>query len=98
MKRSVLYLLAIACASTASAQDLRRAEPKDALAPVPPATYRSAFEGYAGFRDEEPLDWRKLNDEVAKAGGHLGIFRGAGRAGHGMHKPPAKPAAKEDRR
>ena len=55
--------------------------------PVEPATkaaYRSAFEGYRAFDPNEPLkDWKRANDDVREAGGHLGIFRAAsGKAHH----------------
>lgn len=51
----------------------------DPKAKVPPAQYRSAFEGYRPFADEKPRDWRKSNEEVAKAAAKKP-------AGHGGHK------------
>lgn len=41
-------------------------------AKAPPVEYRSAFEGYQKFAEQEPLDWRKANEEVGTAGGHRG--------------------------
>lgn len=61
--------------------------PANPAAAVPAATYESAFAGYASFRDEKLAPWRNVNDEVARAGGHIGILRGASAAG-------GKPAAK----
>lgn len=54
---------------------------------VPEARYDSAFTGYRPYREQAPAQWRAVNDEVHKAGGHIGIFGGA----HGHHG--AKPAA-----
>jgi len=41
---------------------------------VPEAPYNSAFKDYQPFRAQNLAPWRELNDEVHKAGGHLGIF------------------------
>jgi hypothetical protein len=51
-------------------------------APVPTAQYESVFAGYVSYREEKLVPWREVNDAVARAGGHIGILRGA-----------AKPAA-----
>ena len=64
-----------------------QAQPTDAAAPVPPAGYRSAFEGYRASVDEPVADWRALNEEVARVGGHAGIMRGAG-TNHPHPVPP----------
>jgi hypothetical protein len=70
--------------------------PTNAGVRVPAVKYESAFAGYAPYREEKLAPWRDLNDEVARAGGHIGIFRGAGNAGHGGTAPgPAKPAPGE---
>jgi hypothetical protein len=48
---------------------------QDALDPkakVPPAQYRSAFEGYRPFAEQEPGDWRKANEAVSKAASKTG--------------------------
>ncbi len=70
--------------------------PADPLATTPPAAYRSAYEGYRPLRDQKPASWRDANDEVARAGGHLGIFGGA-HAGHGKATPasPSTSGAKK---
>lgn len=50
--------------------------------------YRSAFTGYRPFTAELPLkDWKKANDEVREAGGHVGLMKGepAQPQGHGAH-------------
>jgi hypothetical protein len=36
---------------------------------VPQAVYRSAFEGYVPFREQELASWPKLNEDVGKVGG-----------------------------
>lgn len=64
------------------------AEPTDASASVPPSTYHSVFEGYRPFKDATLANWRALNEEVGRAGGHIGILREAG-------KQAAKPAPAE---
>jgi hypothetical protein len=69
-------------------------DPADPSAPAPAAAYHSAFEGYRGYREEPLADWRAVNDEVGRVGGHAGIFRGAGgQAGHGA--ATAAPSATE---
>ncbi len=41
-------------------------------ATAPPA-FRSALEGYRPYRADEPLrNWREINDEVGRLGGHQG--------------------------
>jgi len=67
--------------------------PADVNARAPAIKYESAFAGYAPYREEKLAPWRDVNDEVARAGGHIGMFRGAGNAGHGNATPgPVKPA------
>jgi len=66
--------------------------PADPQTATPPATYRSAYEGYRPLRDEKPASWRDANDEVARVGGHLGLFGGA-HAGHGKTTPASPPAS-----
>ncbi len=59
----------------------------NAQAKVPALEYRSAFEAYRAFKEEELRDWRKANEEVGAAGGH---------AGHKPRQDPgARPAVKE---
>ena len=76
---------------TATAQRPGAADPA-ATAPAP--EYRSAFSTYKPFQEQSLGSWRDLNDEVAKAGGHVGIFGGAGHAGHaGAKAAPSAPKA-----
>ena len=59
-------------------------------------TYRSAFEGYRAQAETKVGDWRELNEEVARVGGHAGVMRGAGSttaAGGGGHAGHATPGA-----
>lgn len=76
--------------STANAQS-PQPHPADPKASVPAVKYDSAFTGYAPWRDEKQRPWRESNEEVHRAGGHLGIFGGAG--AHAGHGTAAKPAA-----
>lgn len=75
-----------------------------AAAPAAPhaaaSLYRSPFAGYRAFSEEvPPKDWRKANDEVREAGGHIGLMKAqpAQLQGHGAHgaKQPAPPASGE---
>ena len=84
MHRSVCCVLAIAFASAAVAQNAPRPDPKDPKAPAPAVTYRSAFEGYRPYAEQELVPWRKANEEVGAAGGHTGMF-----------KPPTKPGSEK---
>lgn len=89
--QSKLAVLCCACAAfwlpPAAAQQSVKTGPADPQATVPAPAYTSAFAGYRPFRDEPLAPWREVNDEVARVGGHLGMFGGA-HAGHG-----AKPAS-----
>jgi len=95
-----------AVAPFAAAQQQPRPEPANPTAPVPAFKYDSTFAGYRGFREEPLAPWRDVNDEVARAGGHIGIVGGA-HGGHAsgnaavMPAPPrpqtqAAPAAKPE--
>lgn len=88
MKKTVLGALAMAIASAAAAQNAPPRDPKDPSAAVPAITYRSAFEGYQPFVDQEVQSWRKANDEVGAAGSHKG--HGAGK-GTGQNAPARRP-------
>jgi hypothetical protein len=73
-------------AGAAAAQTDGRANPLDAAAKAPPVEYRSAFEGYRRFAEQELASWRRANEEVGAAGGHAGH-----RAGQGPGKQTSKP-------
>lgn len=65
------------------------------------AGYRSPFADYRALVPDEPLeDWRRANDEVREAGGHVGLMKAGGAAqsaGHGAHgtQRPAPPGSKQ---
>jgi hypothetical protein len=87
MYRRICIALAALVAGVAAAQEARRPDPAEPKAKVPPTEYRSAFEGYRPFADEERRDWRKSNEEVGAAGGHAGS-----KPGQQTSKPqPGKP-------
>ena len=87
---AVLGVLApSAPAQTRAPAELEAADPSAA---VPPATYRSAFDSYVPYREQSVEPWRELNDDAARAGGHMGIFRGMGHA-PGTRPAPSKPAS-----
>ena len=64
---SVLSALLIAGAAAAAPE--HRPTPLDSLAKAPPVQFRSAFDGYRPFADQELVDWRKANDGVRAAAG-----------------------------
>jgi hypothetical protein len=90
MRIAVLAVPALLLAGTAVAQDAGRRNPLDPQAEVPPVQFRSAFEGYRPFVDQEKRDWREANDEVGAAGGHAGHRTGQG-AGERISKPQPGP-------
>ena len=75
MQKIFLVVPAMLLAGCAATQTERRPDALDAGARVPPAEFRTAFEGYRPFAEPELEDWRKANEEVGKAS-----------AGHGGHK------------
>ena len=91
MRTIYVAVLALLFAGLGVAQDAGRSDPRDPKAKVPPAEFRSAFEGYRPYADQELRDWRKSNEEVGAAGGHAGHRPGQG-PGAGTSKPqPGKP-------
>lgn len=95
MKLFIAFAALLALAPHAAAQQqVAKPHPADPAAPVPAMKYESMFTGYRGFREEPLAPWRGVNDEVARAGGHIGILKGA--HGSGAAKPAAKaPAAQK---
>lgn len=68
-----------------------------AAAPAPDAAYRSPFADYRVFNaGEPPKNWRRANDEVRDAGGHVGLMKGMqGKAmDHGGHGAKPKEPGK----
>jgi hypothetical protein len=89
MKPYIAFAVFAALAPHATAQQpAAKPHPADPAASVPAVKYESAFSGYRGFREEPLAPWRDVNDEVARVGGHAGVFGGAG---HGAAKPAPKP-------
>ena len=83
---AVLLYGVVAPVSLAAAAPPNPAQPD---APVPVVKHESGLAGYVSFREEKLASWREVNDEVARAGGHIGIVGGA----HGV-QAPGKSAAK----
>ena len=86
-------MLAVSWLLPAAAQERnQRPHPADPAAAVPALRHSSAFEGYRPLGNDKAAEWREANDEVAHAGGHIGILRGApaGQGGdHASHRPGA---------
>ena len=87
------YALVLIPAASIAQSTGARIEPMDPTSKAPAIYYDSAFTGYTPFGEEAVADWRKVNDEVATIGGHMGIVGGAGQAGHAGSKPTVKPGA-----
>ena len=51
--------------------------------------YQSPFESYRSWSTEPPRDWREVNDEVERLGGHAGHLRAAPVAPMPHTSPPA---------
>lgn len=64
-----MVLPSVVLAACAGAPAAVPATPGDPQAKVQPVEYRSAFEGYRAFVDQDLQDWRRANDEVGAAGG-----------------------------
>lgn len=58
-------------------------------APLAPAGYQSAFEGYQAYGDEKLQPWKESNDTVGKIGG----WRAYAREAQGAQPAPAKDPA-----
>lgn len=92
MRTFLLVVPALLFAGAAAAQSAGRTDALDPKAKVPPVEFRSAFEGYRPFAEQDLRDWRKSNDEVGAAGGHVGDRPGQGAAGRADKPPPDKDA------
>ena len=91
MKNAFIAVIALAAhAPLAAAQPAAdRHDPADPAAPAPAFQYESAFKGYRSYRETPLAPWREVNDEAARVGGHLGIFR-AGPAASGASRGGAQ--------
>lgn len=68
-----LYVLA---ALLAAPPVVAAADAADPAAAVPPAAYRSAFDGIPQGVEEETVDWKKANAEVARfPRGHVDLLK-----------------------
>lgn len=70
MRTFLVVLPALALAGCAGTRPDAPPDPRTAQVKVAPVEYRSAFDGYRKFAEQEPADWRRANDEVGAAGGH----------------------------
>jgi hypothetical protein len=86
MRIIFLGVPALLLAGCAGSQADMRPAPLDSQAKVPAVEYRSAFDSYRPFKEEELRDWRGANDDVGAAGGDAGH-----RPGHGAGQSTSKP-------
>ena len=54
-----------------------RADPLDAKAPVPAATYKSPLTGYRRLGEDRRVDWKEANETVNRIGGWRAYAREA---------------------
>ena len=67
MQKTFLVVPALLLASCAASQNPGRPDVTDSRVKVPAVEFRTAFDGYRPFAEEELKDWRKANEDV---GGH----------------------------
>jgi hypothetical protein len=91
MPRIFIAVPALLLAGAAAAQGDGRASALDPRVKVPPVEFRSAFDGYRPYADQEMRDWRGANEEVGAAGGHAGHRPGQGPGGQTSKPQPGKP-------
>ena len=72
MQKILVVVLGLWLAGCAATPQERGPDPTESGAKVPPVEFRTAFEGYRPFAEQEMQDWRKANEEVGAAGGHGG--------------------------
>lgn len=89
MYKGILFALATIVAGAAAAQTAAKPDPADPRARTPSVEYRSAFTEYRPYSEPELVAWRAANQEVAAAGGHVGIVRSQGKAEKPEPKAPA---------
>jgi len=88
---SFFVLPVVLLAGAPSAQSDGPADPADSGAKVPQIAYRSAFERYQPYADQDLRDWRKSNDEVGMAGANAGQRPGQEPGGQTSKPQPGKP-------
>ena len=91
MRTIYVAVPALLFAGLAVAQGAKPSDPRDPKAKVPPVEFRSAFEGFRPFADQELRDWRRSNEEVGAAGGHAGHRPGQGPGSETSKPQPGKP-------
>jgi hypothetical protein len=91
MRNFVVAVPALLLAGMAVAQGNGRPDPRDPGASVPPVEFRSAFEGYRPYAEQDLRDWRKSNEEVGAAGGQGGHRPGQGPGTQTSKPQPGKP-------
>jgi hypothetical protein len=95
MYKGILFALAATVAGSTAAQTAAKPDPADPKVRTPSVEYRSAFAEYQKYSEPELVPWRAANEEVAAAGGHVGMARGQGKGEDKAQKPAAKPPAHE---
>lgn len=90
--RFSLRLAAVVAASAAAASNAQT--PPASAAPAPTVNYRSAFEGYQPFNDQQVGSWKDANDNVGRIGGWRSYAKEAQQVeGKAQGQPAEAPAA-----
>jgi hypothetical protein len=89
----LIFFLAVPALLAGCAVPQDRTTPLDAQAKAPPVEFRSAFEGYRPFADQDLANWRTANEEVGAAGGHAGHRPGQGPGQQSSKPQPGSPEA-----
>jgi hypothetical protein len=86
--------LAAAIAASAAAVAAAQTQAPAPTAPTPTVTYRSTFDGYQPFNDQQVGSWKDANDNVGRIGGWRAYAKEAQQGeGKGEGKPTEAPAA-----
>src|SRR5687768_17617028 len=91
MRTFFVAVPALLFAGMAAAQGVARPDPRDPKVKSPPVEFRSAFEGYRPYAEQELREWRKSNDEVGAAGGHAGDRPGQSPGSQASKPQPGAP-------
>jgi len=88
-----LALIALAVAASPVVLASEVASPPRSTVPSTPPAYVSALADYKPWREPVLAPWKRVNDEVARLGGHMGHVRGSP-----APAPPEVPKAAGDKR
>ena len=74
---------------------VKRADPTDPKAAIPPSIYRSSLSRYQAFTEPDVAPWRETNELVRRRGGWRAYAREAREPASSATPSPAAPAASQ---